>query len=100
MLIRPIHYTIEGRRLKSWLVEGSLDGESWTEIDRQTDRTVWSDSGDLVTSSFTVSTPMECRFIRLTQIGKNSYPANQWDSGVGQYRLRIRNVEFFGTLYE
>jgi hypothetical protein len=37
MRVRPIHYTIRAAVLKSWVVEGSLDGESWTELDRQTD---------------------------------------------------------------
>jgi archaellum component FlaC len=35
--VRPTHYTITGYSLKSWVVEGSLDGECWTEMDRQTD---------------------------------------------------------------
>jgi hypothetical protein len=36
MCVRPTHYTIMTEYLKSWVVEGSLDGRSWTEIDRPT----------------------------------------------------------------
>jgi hypothetical protein len=36
MRVRPTHYTIKAIYLKSWVVEGSLDGESWAEIDQQT----------------------------------------------------------------
>jgi hypothetical protein len=31
MRVCPTHYTITAPWLKSWVVEGSLDGESWTE---------------------------------------------------------------------
>jgi hypothetical protein len=31
--VRPTHYTINGDE-QSWLVERSLDGEVWTEMDR------------------------------------------------------------------
>jgi hypothetical protein len=33
----PTHYTIRGYYLKSWVLEGSLDGENWTEIDARHD---------------------------------------------------------------
>jgi uncharacterized coiled-coil protein SlyX len=36
MRVRPTHYTIKSYCLKSWVVESSLDGEAWTEIDRKT----------------------------------------------------------------
>jgi hypothetical protein len=87
--VRPTHYTIDARDLQSWIVEGSLDGESWTEIDRQADNQDFRH--DWNTVSFTVSTPAECRFIRLTQADKNHD---------GHDELRLRAVEFFGTLPE
>jgi hypothetical protein len=37
-LVQPTHYTIrssKGNYLKSWLVEGSMHGEGWTELDRR-----------------------------------------------------------------
>jgi uncharacterized coiled-coil protein SlyX len=37
MRVRPTHYTIASWYLQSWVVESSLDGDTWTEIDRKTD---------------------------------------------------------------
>jgi hypothetical protein len=70
MRLRPTHYTIKSYRLKSWVVESSLDGEAWTETDRKADN---QDFRGLNWSpvSFAVSKSAECRFIRLTQTGKN-----------------------------
>jgi hypothetical protein len=89
MRVRPTHYTIKAYRLKSWVVEGSLDGRSWTEIDRQTDNQDFKYGAN--TASFAVSTPAEFRFIRLTQTDKSHY---------GDDYLALRAVEFFGTLSE
>jgi hypothetical protein len=88
MRIRPTHYTIHGWNVRSCVVEGSLDGESWTEIDRQTDR---EDFLRLNTASFAVSSPAEFRFIRLTQTDTN---ATYGDA------LELCAVEFFGVLFE
>jgi hypothetical protein len=88
MRVRPTHYTIQSFLLKSWAVEGSVDGESWTEIDRQTDTWVLARLGR---ASFTVSKSAECRFIRLTQTDKNHH---------GDDCLGLCAVEFFGTLSE
>jgi hypothetical protein len=76
--------------LKSWVVEDSLDGKSWTEIDRQTNNQDFYVG--YATASFAVSNPGECRFIRLTQTGKNH-------EDEGDY-LFLYAVEFFGTLSE
>jgi hypothetical protein len=84
--VRPTHYTIKSMFLKSWVVESSLDGDAWTTIDRKTDN---DDFKSLGTASFDVSHSAECRFIRLTQTGKN-HSGKDW--------LRIHAVEFFGTL--
>jgi hypothetical protein len=116
MRVRPTHYTIQSRSLQSWVLEGSLDGRRWTEIDRQTDRLnprvqasnptsivyptaggwlvtlqpAYSDGQDLnalpTTASFAVSCSGDVRFIRLTQIG----PSDQ--------RATLYCVDFFGTL--
>jgi hypothetical protein len=89
MRVHPTtHYTIWAWYLKSWVVEGSLDGSSWTEIDRQTSK---QDFEYCSTASFPVSNPAEFRFIRLTQTDK--------DHG-GDDELLVRAVEFFGTLSE
>jgi hypothetical protein len=85
----PTHYTLEAMFLKSWVVEGSLDGTSWTEIDRQTDNQEFR--GKWNRASFAISKPGECRFIRLAQTGKNHDGTNV---------LFLGGVEFFGTLSE
>jgi hypothetical protein len=87
MRVRPTHYTIWTGRLKSWVVEGSLNGRSWTEIDRQTNN---QDFCDWNTASFAVSKPAEFRFIQLTQIDRRQ---------CGDHYLALGAVEFFGTLW-
>jgi hypothetical protein len=94
MRVRPTHYTIDAGPLKSWVVEGSLDGEGWTEIDRQTSNRDFNDFNvkyGWKAASFAVSTPAECRFIRLAQTDK------RYD---GDDSLALSAVEFFGTLSE
>jgi hypothetical protein len=83
--IRPTHYTLSGGFLQSWVVESSLDGVNWTEIDRKTnydDFDAWP-----WTASFAVLNSAESRFIRLTQTNRPEC-------------LNIEAVEFFGTLLE
>jgi hypothetical protein len=82
------HYTFSCCQLKSWIVEGSLDGESWAEIDRHTDNQDFNDRS-WQTASFSVSRPMQLRFIRLTQTGKR-HDGNDF--------LTMRAAEFFGDL--
>jgi hypothetical protein len=57
----PTHYYAQSRSLYSWVVESSLDGENWVEIDRRTEQDAWD-------TEFEASNSNECRFIRLTQI--------------------------------
>jgi uncharacterized coiled-coil protein SlyX len=78
----PTHYTVGSPWLKSWVVEHSLDGSTWAEIDRRTNTNA---------GSFVVSNSAECRFIRLTVTGKD-----QW----GNSDLYITAFEIFGTLLE
>jgi hypothetical protein len=89
--VRPVHYTLVVEFLKSWVVEGSLDGRSWTEIDRQTYNQDFKARWQTGCTSFPVSKPVEFRFIRLTQTDKN-----YCDDDV----LYVYAVEFFGTLSE
>jgi hypothetical protein len=88
--LSPDHYTIWAVGLKSWVLEGSVDGAIWTEIDRQTDN--FDFAGDLTSiASFAASSTAEYRFIRLTQT----------DSGhTRDDSLNLRAVEFFGTIFE
>jgi hypothetical protein len=90
-------YTISTFFLKSWVLECSVDGENWTEIDRQTDHPSFNDydwefdKRRTVTDTFLVSGGADCCFIRLTQTD-------------GQYLatgcLFLIAVEFFGKLSE
>jgi hypothetical protein len=97
MRIRPTQYTILGARLKSWVIEGSVDGENWNEIDRQTDHdfgVVEDDSGLRgIPALIDFWNPMECRFIRLSQTDND----NLGDVGG---RIGVQAMEFFGTLSE
>jgi hypothetical protein len=69
MRVRPTHYTIETYFLKSWVVEGLLDDENWTEIDQQANNQDFKDGWNTVSS--TVSKSVESRFIRLSPTDKN-----------------------------
>jgi hypothetical protein len=88
--IRPTHYTMKAHYPKSWVVEGSVDGESWTEIDRRTDNEDFATGANTI--SFTVANPVDSRFIRLTQTDKS----HDLKDCLGILHL----VEFFGTLSE
>jgi hypothetical protein len=58
--VDPTHYTIKGQRSRWWVVEGSQDGRSWTELDRR------AGAEEATEGPFAISTRMECRFIRVT----------------------------------
>jgi hypothetical protein len=87
--VRPTHYTIRAPGLRSWVIEGSLDGVHWTEIDKKTDNSDLKE--DPHTASFVVSRSDEFRVIRLIQTGKNQ---DQGD------RLVLVAFELFGALLE
>jgi hypothetical protein len=90
MRVRPTHYTIGACDVKSWIVEGSEDGQEWTEIDRRIDNQDFS-SWTATAASFDILQSSEFRFIRLTQTGKRHD---------GRGYLSLRAVEFFGTLFQ
>jgi hypothetical protein len=98
--VRPTHYTIKSRSLKSWVVESSLDGEAWTEIDRKTDNTDFRAGEWNGTASFRIAESAECRFIRLTQTGKrhNYLVSGMASAGHGEDILAIYSLEVFGTM--
>jgi hypothetical protein len=86
-MISVSDYTIWTGCMKSWVVEGSVDGTEWRELDRRTEEK------RLTPASFAVSTGSDSsqyRFIRLTQTEKNRY---------GSDILALNTVEFFGTLW-
>jgi hypothetical protein len=72
-----------------WVVEISLDGEAWTEIDRK--RNNMDFKAGCGPASFDVSKSAECRFIRLTQRGKRHCRDDY---------LVINSFEVFGDLLE
>jgi hypothetical protein len=84
LTVHPTHYTLKTGSLKSWILEGSADGNRWTMIDQQTDN---QELKDAKIASFAISKPADFRFIRLTQVGKNR---------TGGAILRLTAVEFFG----
>jgi hypothetical protein len=85
--VRLTHYTIRADSLRSWVLEGSVDGRSWTAIDRQTKCRDFKGLGS--TASFTVSKPAVWRFIRVTLIDQKR---------AGDDRLTLYALEFFGRL--
>lgn len=71
--VRPFDYRIgtDGWSLTSWVVEGSLDGEVWTELDRQrSNRDTPKSNPNGSTASFAVRNPTTCRLIRVTQLAR------------------------------
>jgi hypothetical protein len=90
MRVHPTHYTIRSWGLKSWKIESSLDGVAWIVIDRKVNYGYFK-TLSWQTASFAVWNSAECRFIRLTQTGKNQN---------GKDDLSLRAFEVFGTLLE
>jgi hypothetical protein len=75
--IIPTHYTIRssyygvenGPHMKSWLIETSLDGNKWSEIDHQENN--HDLNGRNMIKVFPVSRSAVSRFVRLVNIGRN-----------------------------
>jgi hypothetical protein len=87
--IRPTSYTIQSKWLRSWVLESSLDGVHWVEIDRRTGIKDLERKPHL--NTFSVFSSAECRLIRLMQTGNNCN---------GENVLAIYAFEVFGTLLE
>jgi hypothetical protein len=94
--IAPTHYTIRtfaggpgNSHLKSWLVETSVDGESWREVAHEEDN--WQFNGEWFTATFPVAGGEECRFVRLVNIGRSHF---------GNDLIWISAWEIFGILIE
>jgi hypothetical protein len=85
MQVRPIHYRLRAQLTcypDSWVVDGSLDGENWTEIH------VGSPIDDKH-SEFHPTNSVECRFIRITVTGPDPY--------CGSYPTCFVDFKVFGT---
>jgi hypothetical protein len=94
MTITPTHYLIRtngndpnGYHLKTWVLEGSKEGNSWIEFDRQNDR------GDLnsqfAVAIFSVGRSESVRLLRLRQTRPNHR---------GDNRLIFTAFEIFGSV--
>jgi hypothetical protein len=80
--IEPTHYTIQTycadanrSHLRSWAIEGSDDGASWTEIDRRENNNDLN--GELAVKTFVVAPSASFRRIALRQIGLNHKGGNE-----------------------
>jgi hypothetical protein len=78
---------VNGRHLKSWVLEASDDGSTWKEVDRREDAKEMN--GPNCSSIFEVQSVVEARFIRIRTIGPD-WSGNQY--------LYIRAFELFGGL--
>ncbi|KAK8842837.1 hypothetical protein M9Y10_025703 [Tritrichomonas musculus] len=78
---------------KSWNVEASENGISWTELDRQRDCTIFNDDYDLINNvaSFPITRNVKARYIRIKQLGKNTG---------GNNFLYLQGIEFYGKLID
>jgi hypothetical protein len=78
--------------LLNWSIDGSNDGESWTNLDRRETDDL---NGKLIVKSYSCqAVPLATtffRFIRLTQTGPDSY---------GCHHLQVSSMELFGYLME
>jgi hypothetical protein len=92
--VAPTHYSIQthnspvgSAHLKSWVIEGSINGSSWIELHRRTNS--HDLNGPAVIRSFSISKMIDCRFIRLRQTGSNHRNDNN---------LVFSCLELFGIL--
>jgi hypothetical protein len=95
MRIKLSHYSLRSQStddknfLRSWVLEGSLEGQSWIELDRHENNSALTGRG--ATATFPVSHSSAFQFIRLRQIGKNNSNSDN---------LELCAIEFFGVLAE
>jgi hypothetical protein len=89
----PTHYTLLGFNgddyPEGWMIEGSLDRESWVVLDQRADN--HDLAGEFVAWSYAFANPTECRYIRMCMKGVN-HANGGW--------LSLCAVEFFGTLLD
>lgn len=92
--IIPSYYSLRsgdkfGDRLRNWEIQGSNDGENWVTL-----RTHSEDESITSNEYFGFSIErckIECKFLRVKQMGKNSR---------GNFHLSIGGFEVFGMLFE
>jgi hypothetical protein len=82
MEVTPTHYSIlsypsgpnQNYHPKSWCLEVSGDGQSWTKV-HQCENNLDVNGSNLI-GTYSVGCEMKCRFVRLRQTGKNRYHSN------------------------
>jgi hypothetical protein len=98
MMVKPSSYTIRTwasnwgkgyQHPKSWVLEGSMDGQSWIELDTRAANDDLNDAN--ITQTFSVSRSDEVQMIRLRLTGPNHH---------GSHELVITAFEIFGSLIE
>jgi hypothetical protein len=91
--VRPTHYSIHAHSanhyLRSWTLEGSVDGSSWISLADEKNNSTTNSTRPIGT--FSVDKSADCRFIRLRQTGKSAYGADY---------LILFAFEIFGQLIE
>jgi hypothetical protein len=94
MRVTPTHYSLRsgtgnfGGELSAWVIEGSLDGKVWVELQSVTGCRGLNTQG--VVRSFPISKRMICRFWRLRQIEVRREHSN----------IILTGIELFGELTE
>lgn len=88
--IRSYNFGKDYPHPRSWVIEGSNDGEKWTIIDEQKDCSFLN--GQNLVHTFTIqnSNCDKFQFIRLRQTGPN------WENN---RQLSFNSIEFYGKLY-
>jgi hypothetical protein len=95
MYIKPTHYSIRFRRdgndnhMRTWTLEGFIDGQSWEELDRQENNKSLNSQGATVT--FSISRSLEIQMIRLRQLSQKS----SWNN-----HMVMNAIELFGIIVE
>jgi hypothetical protein len=91
--IYPTHYSIRSEpskyQLQHWVIEGSVHGIEWIELDERRDNTDLKES--LVTKMFSITNSQPVRQIRIRQTGLNHGDA---------HTLTLTAFELFGYLDE
>jgi hypothetical protein len=97
MEVTPSHYSIisvpwgagQARHPKSWCLEVSRDGQSWTEVHRCDNTHDLNGANQIRT--YSVTREVRSRFVRLRQTGKTHYNCDY---------LMLSGFEVFGILHE
>jgi hypothetical protein len=85
--MRAAAHTSGGCNLRSWVLEGSTDGENWTELDRQEDsRALYSANA---IGTWQIEATEFFRRIRVRSIGVNQQ---------GTFNFFISGLELFGEM--